>query len=320
MRTPRDLSGQVFGRLRAIALTGESLKMGNSTDRLWRCQCNCGKECVVRQSYLVYKNDQHCGCVARKRPNFKDLTGKRFGRLVVLSKERVQGKAGARWKCHCDCGKDVEVRGSSLRNGQTKSCGCRNGTLLKPGGHFGHLTVIRDAKPDDKPHWKSHTRGKLHVLGCVCGKELVLPGSMVAAGAVGSCGCVAALEAEESGCREVMSAYRYSARRRKLAFELSDADMRTLFQGKCHYCHAEPTNCNRSRELRKKTKRASKAFKYNGIERLDPNRGYIAGNVVPACWNCNRAKGKLTAQEFLAWIERVHNHQNEKNETAVIAA
>lgn len=55
-----------------------------------------------------------------------DLTGQRFGRLVVIEKdENRNGKStNAYWKCKCDCGNEVSVISKSLRNGETKSCGC----------------------------------------------------------------------------------------------------------------------------------------------------------------------------------------------------
>lgn len=33
-------------------------------------------------------------------------------------------KTSAYWKCKCDCGNIITVRGTNLRNGKTKSCGC----------------------------------------------------------------------------------------------------------------------------------------------------------------------------------------------------
>ena len=55
--------------------------------------------------------------------NIEDLTGKKFGRLLVL--ERAQNRNGAvYWKCQCDCGTIKEIRGCHLRSGGTKSCGC----------------------------------------------------------------------------------------------------------------------------------------------------------------------------------------------------
>lgn len=50
-----------------------------------------------------------------------DLTGKRFGNLVVL---RYAGTSLCRWECACDCGNITSVIGQGLREGISKSCGC----------------------------------------------------------------------------------------------------------------------------------------------------------------------------------------------------
>lgn len=63
-------------------------------------------------------------------PRFKDITGQRFGKLVAVSHADSRGKM-MYWVCQCDCGKIRNVRGSCLRSGETKSCGCsrrRGGT------------------------------------------------------------------------------------------------------------------------------------------------------------------------------------------------
>lgn len=51
-----------------------------------------------------------------------DLTGRRFGRLVVLG--YGVGDDFGRWRCVCDCGEERLVYGSPLRRGATRSCGC----------------------------------------------------------------------------------------------------------------------------------------------------------------------------------------------------
>lgn len=64
---------------------------------------------------------------------FQDLTGKRFGKLIVVS--RAPNKYNAtRWICKCDCGNETIVRGSCLRVGHTTSCKCwkRNHCKLRP--------------------------------------------------------------------------------------------------------------------------------------------------------------------------------------------
>jgi hypothetical protein len=54
-----------------------------------------------------------------------DITGLRFGRLVVLSR-KGGAPNGMRWTCLCDCGAEHTVLGSALVRGTTKSCGCFN--------------------------------------------------------------------------------------------------------------------------------------------------------------------------------------------------
>ena len=54
-----------------------------------------------------------------------DLTGQRFGRLVVLMQSFDKPNERPRWLCQCDCGNQKIVAGSSLRGGLTTSCGCK---------------------------------------------------------------------------------------------------------------------------------------------------------------------------------------------------
>ena len=60
--------------------------------------------------------------------NKVDLTGKRFGRLVVLEQAEShidkKGRKIRMWKCKCDCGNETIVRHGGLQRGTTTSCGC----------------------------------------------------------------------------------------------------------------------------------------------------------------------------------------------------
>lgn len=58
-----------------------------------------------------------------------DLTGQRFGRLVVI-KEAAKIGATTRWLCKCDCGNEKEVDRGNLNGGQIRSCGCYNLEVL----------------------------------------------------------------------------------------------------------------------------------------------------------------------------------------------
>lgn len=52
------------------------------------------------------------------------LTGRRFGRLVVLNRASNASDGRPQWLCQCDCGGEKVVRSASLMQGHTKSCGC----------------------------------------------------------------------------------------------------------------------------------------------------------------------------------------------------
>lgn len=53
-----------------------------------------------------------------------DLKGLKFNRLEVVEYLRSDRSGKSVWSCLCECGNMTEVRGSSLKNGNTKSCGC----------------------------------------------------------------------------------------------------------------------------------------------------------------------------------------------------
>jgi len=57
---------------------------------------------------------------------FKDLTGQKFGRLIVISiQPRNNKREKIKWICNCDCGnKNINIRGSDLITGKIQSCGC----------------------------------------------------------------------------------------------------------------------------------------------------------------------------------------------------
>lgn len=56
--------------------------------------------------------------------NIKDLTGQRFGRLVVLKETDQRCNNRVIWECLCDCGNKHYVQSGSLLSGRTRSCGC----------------------------------------------------------------------------------------------------------------------------------------------------------------------------------------------------
>lgn len=120
-----DLTGKKFGMLTVISESEP--KYG---ERFWKCVCDCGNETMVRGTTLMCGRTMSCGCLRHNSPpNYVDLTGKRFGRLVVLERSVINGnrkicKSGAMWRCLCDCGNIKDIPSGELTSGRTKSCGC----------------------------------------------------------------------------------------------------------------------------------------------------------------------------------------------------
>lgn len=75
------------------------------------------------------RGEAHVGMEAGERYHpRRDLTGMRFGRLVVVAyagpveygRKRVTGS----WSCRCDCGNLIDVKQPTLLRGGVRSCGC----------------------------------------------------------------------------------------------------------------------------------------------------------------------------------------------------
>ncbi|WP_155257506.1 hypothetical protein [Rhizobium leguminosarum] len=121
----KSLAGQRFGRLVAI----EDVGRDTYNNTLWLCQCDCGAEKTTPSVSLRSGHTASCGCLAsetRGKNKFVDLTGKRFGRLTVISKGAISSSKKIMWNVRCDCGKEKAIIGASMTGGRTTSCGCHN--------------------------------------------------------------------------------------------------------------------------------------------------------------------------------------------------
>ena len=57
-----DLTGQRFGKLVVIGFDSWLDRNNGHRDRMWRCKCDCGNECVVNHRYLRFGDTESCGC------------------------------------------------------------------------------------------------------------------------------------------------------------------------------------------------------------------------------------------------------------------
>lgn len=124
----------------------------------------------------------------------KDLTGQRFGRLVVIKRDenRISSNGTIRttWLCKCNCGKELVVERGNLTSGHTVSCGCLSkdfdaikGNYLI-GKRFGRLTVKEYIKAENREN-----KRKQYLCVCDCGNIFYARKENLLSGRNLSCGC-----------------------------------------------------------------------------------------------------------------------------------
>ena len=124
------------------------------------------------------------------------LIGKRFGRLIVLSKSEIKKENLISWMCRCDCGNEIIAGGSRLRGGRVKSCGCLQRDKAREsikeynksvdpdltGMTFGRLTVIKKIGTQNQKN--------IWLCKCECGKYTKAATYYLTSGDTKSCGCL----------------------------------------------------------------------------------------------------------------------------------
>ena len=109
----KDTTGKRFGKLVVIKELGRGKVL---------CKCDCGSVREYFKYNLTRGLTTVCrSCSYKNRPsyNVKDMTGKKFGKLVVI-KELGRGRV----LCQCECGNQKEINKGHLLNGDIVSCGC----------------------------------------------------------------------------------------------------------------------------------------------------------------------------------------------------
>ena len=232
-----------------------------------------------------------------------DERGNKYNFLTVVDRYPKKNSKHAFWLCICDCGKEVIVRGADLRIGVPKSCGCKTAKDLR-GMRYGRLVVIdrEGSTKSRKATWRCI---------CDCGKETIVTSSNLTSGNTKSCGCLMPEVSADyhrkpkgySGLTVVYGKYKWAAKARNLDFKLTRDDFLSIVLQDCHYCGSQP-----DKEI--SVERLNGIFKYNGIDRIDNDKGYTLDNVVPCCKICNRAKSSMNYDDFIKWIRKIseRNH------------
>lgn len=114
------LVGKIFGNLKVLKPETKGDK-----NKKWLCECQCENHTlrVVSTHILLSNPNISCGC--KNKTKIIDLTGQRFGKLLVLERNKnIPLGQEPEWICQCDCGNIISAKGVYLRNRSKNSCGC----------------------------------------------------------------------------------------------------------------------------------------------------------------------------------------------------
>lgn len=172
---------------------------------------------------------------------------------------------------------------------------------LSPGQKIHHMTVIKLHHQDKR--WRRHW-----LCLCRCGVEKVIQGSLLTSGNTKSCGCWSKESARSRALPHgiasrnlVFAGYRHKANSAKIPFKITKEQFSRIVLMPCFYCGSDPSNVC-------KAQHGTGDFSYNGLDKIDPKKGYAINNVVPSCKRCNLAKSNRSQGEFIQWIKRAFTH------------
>lgn len=176
------------------------------------------------------------------------------------------------------------------------------------GEKYGILTVLE--------YSHTHSKKAYWVCKCECGGTKVVRANDLRTGKTTSCGCLMKessrrnqkimirhnrLPHGEAAFNQLYSQYLHSAKKRNHFFNLTKEMFKEITSSACHYCGASPSRIS-------SMKRGNGTYIYNGIDRVDNNKGYEKDNIVACCKTCNVAKNTLNYTDFINWGKQLGKH------------
>lgn len=196
-----------------------------------------------------------------------DLTNQKFGRLIALEKAPNKNNR-TRWKCQCECGKEIIVDTADLRRGHTISCGCfqkeqTSKSSLKDltGKYFGFLEVLER----DMNFYGKQTPSHWICLCHKCNEIKSISSTSLNNGAI-SCGCQKSkgefkiMELLKENSISFISEYKFlDYKNRRFDFAILDENNKVIrlieFDGIQHYYRPRANHWSASSTLEETQKR-----------------------------------------------------------------
>jgi len=289
-----DITGQKFGRLTAIDRTGEKAENGANK---WLFKCDCGNDFIHTASRVSNGKVKSCGCYVKEEASKvhtesieRFATVKVYGSCKTSAKQRKiefnlthYDVANLILKpcAYCSVLPSTEVTRTTIHNGDELVYvngidRVHNDVGYIKGNIVSCCPKCNVAKNDRTVKqffdWVEKTYYNLYETPYFCRDN------------------ESDIKFSKRDKTSYYNRYKDSAFHRRLEF-YDDKEFITSFMAKrCRYCGELPKD------------------KPTGIDRVDPLKGYVKGNTVPCCFDCNVSKLDWTFWEFYKWVGRTYTY------------
>jgi len=179
---------KTFGKLTALKVSHVVKKKSSGVrkytyNKFYVFKCDCGNEKIIRGADVFRGRINSCGCIKKitaKNNTFKNLLGKRFGRLYVRRESGIKKNNRVIWECICDCGNIRNIRSGDLITKNTQSCGCLKVEVIKERRgpkHFAYNPLISEEERIDRrlnfeyKEWVKNIYKKYNFRCVICGSN-----------------------------------------------------------------------------------------------------------------------------------------------------
>lgn len=230
-----------------------------------------------------------------------DITGQQFGRLTVTHRVGTDNGGNAMWSCVCDCGGTATVRGSHLRGGRVTCCGGKGRGCKRvlradiTGKVFGRLTVVRRNGYKVRPG----QRRQLWECRCECGEIMTTVAIRLRNGTTVSCGCYNREQTVKRSTKHgryytveyrLMHGAKQRARRQGIEFSITLDDI--IVPDLCPLLGVRIAAGQNTIQPNSPT-----------LDRIDPRKGYVRGNVWVISQKANQMKSDNTVETMRFFIQ-----------------
>ena len=166
----------------------------------WLCQCDCGNEIAVSYGNFNGGQTQSCGCLGKEKRSKtnkerwekyrkdSNVIGQTFGRLTVKEFIGVVDCVAV-YSFECLCGGGITTTLNSVKQGNTKSCGCLRREFIESyktdilNQKFNKLLVLSYAGVNKRDE-------NTFLCKCDCGELTIVSRNCLVTGSIKSCGCL----------------------------------------------------------------------------------------------------------------------------------